>query len=243
MNNLKNITIGEIVAKDYRAAAVFKSFGIDFCCKGQRTIEEACSTKKADPEEVISKLQEILSENRSESFDYNSWPIDLLADYIEKKHHRFVRERIPMLLQFLDKLCKVHGDQHPELFKIKVLFSQSAEELISHMEREELIVFPYVRKMVKTPDGHRKFDAPHFDSVRNPILNMMAEHEAEGSRFEQIKQLANGYNPPEDACNTYRVTYAFLHEFENDLHKHIHLENNILFPKAVASEKQEVFTA
>jgi len=239
METTVNTTIGEMVAKDYRAATVFQKFGIDYCCKGNRTLEEATETKNIDVNAVISELEKVLNAPAEENMDFNFWPLDLLADYIEKKHHRYVEERIPLLLQYLNKLCKVHGDVHPELFEINKLFNETAGDLTSHMKKEELILFPYIRKMLKKQkDGSSVLSAPHFGTVKNPIKMMMDEHENEGERFEKIAELADNYNPPADACNTYRVTYALLDEFEKDLHKHIHLENNILFPKSILHEEK-----
>ncbi len=236
METAQKITIGELVAKDFRAATVFESFGIDFCCKGNRTIEEACEKKRIDVSEVKVALDNLLYNSSDDSHDYNFWPLDLLADYIEKKHHRYIEERIPLLLQYLNKLCKVHGEAHPELFEITRLFSAGAGELTTHMKKEELILFPYLRKMVKKPIGTSTVKASNFRSVKLPINMMMEEHEAEGDRFEKIAELTNNYNPPADACNTYKVTYSLLEEFESDLHRHIHLENNILFPRSIAYE-------
>ena len=239
METTQQMTIGEMVAKDYRAATVFESFGIDFCCKGNRTIEEASEKKKIDASAVREALAKVLNITNEDSMDFNFWPLDLLADYIEKKHHRYVEERIPLLLQYLDKLCKVHGDVHPELFDINRLFNETAGELTTHMKKEELILFPYIRKMIKkSKDGSPRVDAPHFRTVKNPIKMMMEEHENEGDRFAKIAALADNYAPPSDACNTYRVTFALLDEFEKDLHKHIHLENNILFPKSIQHEDE-----
>lgn len=239
METTDQMTIGAMVAKDYRAATVFEKFGIDFCCKGNRTLEEASEKKKIDVSAVKAELEKVFNTHNEESMDYNLWPLDLLADYVEKKHHRYVEERIPLLLQYLNKLCKVHGDVHPELFDITQLFSETAGELTAHMKKEELILFPYIRKMLKkSKDGSARVDAPHFRTVKNPIKMMMEEHENEGERFEKIAQISDNYNPPADACNTYSVTYALLDEFEKDLHKHIHLENNILFPKSILHEEK-----
>ncbi|NHE56496.1 iron-sulfur cluster repair di-iron protein [Cyclobacterium plantarum] len=236
METAQKITIGELVARDYRAATVFESFGIDFCCKGNRTIEEACETKKVNVSEVKIALDNLLDNATDDRHDFNFWPLDILADYIEKKHHRYVEERIPLLLQYLNKLCKVHGESHPELFEITRLFSTSASELSAHMKKEELILFPYLRKMVKKPIRSSGVKASNFRSVKLPIHMMMEEHETEGDRFKKIAELTNNYNPPADACNTYKVTYSLLEEFEGDLHKHIHLENNVLFPRSIAHE-------
>ncbi|WP_417872799.1 iron-sulfur cluster repair di-iron protein [Xanthomarina gelatinilytica] len=229
--------IGQYVAEDYRTAGVFSKYGIDFCCKGHRTIEEVCTKNNIDSNELLNELDKVLTANTNQSIDYKSWPLDLLAEYIEKKHHRYVEEKIPILRQFLDKLCKVHGERHPELFKINELFTASAVELAAHMKKEELILFPFIKKMVKAQIDKGAILAPQFGTVENPIAMMMQEHDNEGERFRQIAELTNNYNPPADACNTYRVTFAMLDEFEKDLHLHIHLENNILFPEAAKLEK------
>lgn len=228
-------TIGEIVAEDFKTAAVFKKYGIDFCCKGNRTIDEACERKKINPEAVRSDLQSI--QKTSGEIDFNSFPLDLLADYVEKTHHRYVDEKTPILLQFLNKLCHVHGGRHPELFEINELFMQSAEDLGAHLRKEEQILFPFIRKMVDAKLKGIALENPHFGTVENPVNMMMHEHSIEGDRFARISEITNGYTPPEDACSTYRVTFQMLEDFENDLHKHIHIENNILFPKAIELEK------
>ena len=237
LSNNAQKQIGQFVADDYRTAAIFSNYGIDFCCKGHRTIEEVCTKNNIDSNELLNELDKVLTANTNQSIDYKSWPLDLLAEYIEKKHHRYVEEKIPILRQFLDKLCKVHGERHPELFKINELFTASAGELAAHMKKEELILFPFIKKMVKAQIDKGAILAPQFGTVENPIAMMMQEHDNEGERFRQIAELTNNYNPPADACNTYRVTFAMLDEFEKDLHLHIHLENNILFPEAAKLEK------
>jgi len=231
-------TIGELVAQDYRTASVFQSLGIDFCCKGNRTISEVCEDRGIDSTLLIENLEESITVQNDKSTDYKSWPIDLLTDYIEKKHHRYVEEKTLEIKPYLDKVCKVHGGRHPELFEINEQFIAAAGELAAHMKKEELILFPYIRKMAKAKLENSKLNAPQFGTVQNPIQMMMQEHTTEGDRFRKIEELSNNYNPPQDACNTYKVTFALLKEFEQDLHLHIHLENNILFPKAIELEKQ-----
>jgi regulator of cell morphogenesis and NO signaling len=179
-----------------------------------------------------------LATKNDNSIDFKSWPLDLLADYIEKTHHRYVEEKTNVILPFLAKLCKVHGASHPELFEINQLFIGCAGELAQHMKKEELILFPFIKRMVKATLTDELIEQPHFGTVANPIAMMMNEHDAEGERFRKIALLTNDYTPPADACNTYRVTFAMLAEFEEDLHKHIHLENNILFPAAAVLEKK-----
>ncbi len=232
----KEKQIGEYVAEDFRTAAIFSKYKIDFCCNGNRTVSEACKTKSVDEQKVKEEIHFILNSVSEETIDYKSWPLDLLMDYIEKKHHRYVEEKIPVLRQFLDKLCKVHGKRHPELLKIYELFMASAGELTAHMKKEELILFPFVRRMVEANLSNTTITSPQFGTVENPIAMMKHEHDNEGQRFRQIAELTNDYTPPADACNTFRVTYAMLDEFEKDLHLHIHLENNILFPNAIKLE-------
>lgn len=238
MNIQENNIIGELVANDYRTASVFKKYGVDFCCQGNRTIADACMVKKVDPKSVITDLNQINQEQVSASTDYKSWPIDLLTDYIEKKHHRYVEDKTQEIKPYLDKICSVHGEHHPELFEIRDQFIASAGELAAHMKKEEFILFPFIRKLAKARQENMLIDAPSFGTVQNPIAMMHEEHNIEGDRFRKIEELSNHYTPPNDACNTYRVTLALLHEFEQDLHLHIHLENNILFPKAIEMEAE-----
>ena len=241
METLEQITIGEYVAKDFRTAALFSKYGIDFCCNGNRSIEEACQKKAVTADVLLQEIETVLSSKSDSGIDYNAWPIDLLADYIEKTHHRYVSEKTPILLQFLDKLSRVHGAKHPELLLINELFKGCAGELAQHMKKEELILFPFIKKMVHATLSDELIELPHFETIQNPIAMMMHEHDAEGVRFRKIAELTNNYTLPADGCNTYKVTFAMLEEFEQDLHKHIHLENNILFPKAAKLEKD--FTA
>ena len=231
-------TIGEYVAQDFRTASVFSKYGIDFCCKGNRSIEEACAKKDLDATRIQNEIDKLLQTSTTGQIDFTSWPLDLLADYIEKTHHRYVAEKSPILVAFLEKLCKVHGESHPELFEITELFKGCAQELGSHMQKEEQILFPFIKQMVNSNISNQPLGQPGFGSVSNPIAMMKAEHEHEGERLERISALTNTYTPPADACNTYKVTYAMLQEFEKDLHTHIHLENNILFPQAIMMEAQ-----
>ena len=229
-------TIGDYVAENFKTAEIFKKYKIDFCCKGGRTIEEACEAKKINAADIYREI-EALSVSPAGDIDFNSWPLDLLADYIEKTHHRYVEEKSIILLQFLDKLCKVHGDRHPELLDINELFTASTHDLGAHLKKEELVLFPFVRRMVELQRTGAPLGEVHFGTVENPVAMMMHEHDVEGERFRKIAEITNDYTVPADGCRTYQVTYQMLEDFENDLHKHIHLENNILFPKAIELEQ------
>ena len=238
MNIKEDQIIGELVANDYRTASVFKKYNIDFCCQGNRTIIDACEAKEIDGKLVVADLNALVQSQEAGSIDYQSWPLDLLAEYIEKKHHRYVEEKTQEIKPYLEKICRVHGGRHPELLEINEHFNATAGELAMHMKKEELMVFPFIKKMVKAKEEGTKVAAPNFESIQFPIQAMMDEHTNEGDRFRLIEALSDNYTPPADGCNTYRVTFALLKEFEQDLHLHIHLENNILFPKAIELEKE-----
>jgi len=216
MNTQEDQIIGELVAHDYRTAAVFKKYGIDFCCQGNRTIRDACVEKKIDEVQVVSDLQ-ALPPGKSVATDFAAWPLDLLADHIEQKHHRYVEHATLELQPYLAKICRVHGGRHPELGEIQDHFNATAGELAVHMKKEELMLFPYIRRMVKAQRAGTPLGAAPFGSVQNPIQMMMADHQIEGDRFKKIERLSDGYAPPSDACNTYLVTFALLKEFEQDL--------------------------
>ncbi|WP_285058880.1 iron-sulfur cluster repair di-iron protein [Pedobacter ginsengisoli] len=236
MHITKQTIIGELVAREYRTASVFKENGIDFCCNGNRTIQEACNQKQIESDGLIAHLESLKDQDSGSSVNYNSWPLDLLADYIEKIHHRYVQKSIQEISTFLEKIVSVHGKAHPELSTIAQLFADSAGELTAHMKKEELILFPYIRQLEQAKHSATKLQAA-FGSVQHPIRMMMHEHDTEGERFRKINALTGSYHAPLDACNTYKVTYSLLKEFEDDLHLHIHLENNILFPKSIGLEE------
>lgn len=237
MRITENANIGQLVADDYRMASIFKQNGIDFCCKGNRSIAEATKELNLNTQEILSQLEAVKKEDTTSGDDFQSWPLDLLADYIEKTHHRYTEAKITELKPLLEKLVEVHGKENPELIEIQKIFNISAGEMASHMKKEELVLFPFIRKMIKTKKSSSKITVPHFGTVENPVNMMIHEHDEQGRLLQQMAELSNNYTPPINACNTYKMTYATMKEFEEDMYKHIHLENNILFPKAVALEK------
>lgn len=232
--------IGEIVAKDIKAAVIFESVGIDYCCRGNRTLSDVCKEQSLEIKLIMEKLQPANSalDQSSNEIDFNSWTLERLANHIEQIHHQFVRSEIPLLQQRIDRICSVHGARHPELLEINKLFKQTTTELMQHMAKEEQMLFPHIKALETAANKNEKIEKPPFGSVSNPIEMMMQEHTNEGDRFVKIAELTNNFTPPADACNTYKVTFQTLKEFEQDLHRHIHLENNILFPKAVNLEKK-----
>lgn len=234
----ENQIIGELVANEYRTASIFKKYNIDFCCQGNRTIEDACKAKDIDQKLVVSDLNELLQSTKDVATDFQSWPLDLLAEYIEKKHHRNVETKTSEIKPYLEKICRVHGERHPELLEISEHFTATAGELAMHMKKEELLVFPFIKRMFRAEKEGTELVTSKAGSLKKLIDSMMDDHATEGERFRKIDALSNNFAPPEDACNTYRVTFALLKEFEQDLHMHIHLENNILFPKAIKLEQK-----
>ena len=238
-HDLQNLTVGELVAEDYRKAEVFKKFGIDFCCGGNKLLEEACLDKNIEPQDVITALNQLSDVQNNSDMNFSQWDPDKLADYIVDKHHSYITEAIPILKFYLRKVSSVHGDDHPNTREIFSHFNQLSGELNLHMQKEEDILFPYINKLVEAAKNQQVIHAP-FGSVENPIRMMIMEHESVGNELESISSLSDCFSPPEDACTTFRVAYAKLKEFEEDLKFHIHLENNILFPKALALEKNNL---
>jgi regulator of cell morphogenesis and NO signaling len=188
-------------------------------------------------EELISLIKPVMTEQDRDSKFIENLPLDHLCNYIEETHHAYINEQAPFIQQKLDKLCNVHGDNHPELFEVKELFDGAVGNLTAHMQKEELILFPYIRNLIKFKSGQVD-DVPGMGNIMGPISVMMQEHDIEGDRFRQINEITKRYTTPADGCNTYEVTYKALRDFEKDLHRHIHLENNILFTKAVEMDKE-----
>ncbi len=236
----ENSVVGQMVAANYKTADVFKKHGIDFCCGGNITISEAAEKYKAETKALLADLVAVTTQKDMESELLQKLTPDALIDHIIEQHHSFVRENIESIPPYLEKLADVHGTNHPELIEVHELFMGAAEALSQHLEAEEQILFPYIKEMVKALQKGEAPQKSQFGSVENPISTMHSDHDAEGERFRTISELTNGYLLPQDGCNTYRVGLAKLEAFENDLHRHIHLENNILFPKAVELEKKLV---
>lgn len=233
-------TLGEIAVKDLRKAQVFKKYGLDFCCGGKKTVKEACAEKGIDVTRVEQELQQadkIVSTTSARPLPYNEWSLDFLADYISNTHHSYVRKMLPDLRSYSVKVSNVHGDQHPELLTVRQLTEAICDELSTHMIKEETVLFPYIKQLVASKTTGNKMQYGHFNSVKTPIDMMEHEHEYVGKSLEKIRELTNNYSLPEDACASYAFLFKSLEEFENDLHIHVHLENNILFPKALELEK------
>ncbi|MFA6946947.1 MAG: iron-sulfur cluster repair di-iron protein [Pedobacter sp.] len=229
-------TIGEIAVKDLRKAEVFKKYGIDFCCGGEKTIAEVCAEKNIDATKVQTELRQIETENKASNISYNDWSIDFLADYIVNTHHSYVRKYLPELETYALKVAQVHGDQHPELLPIQRLVEEISEELTEHLEQEEKVLFPYIKKIVEARKGSLPLVKQGKD-LAGLIEELEKDHDLVGRALDKIRDLSKEYVIPSDACASYKLLYKMIMEFEDDLHLHIHLENNILFPKALEMEK------
>lgn len=236
METLLEKKVGGIVAENFRTARVFNQYGIDFCCKGGIKLNDACEKKGLSANQVASELLEAIKE--VDAVDYRQFSMSDLIDHIIKTHHKYVEDTIPALKFFTEKIEKVHGDNHPELAEIKREFDEAADALTVHMKKEEFVLFPFVKAMEESKANGFTLSEPHFGHIENPIHMMEDDHEAEGERFRRISSLTENYTPPADACQTYKVAFSMLQEFEQDLHKHIHLENNILFPSALETFKE-----
>jgi regulator of cell morphogenesis and NO signaling len=237
IRNTANETVGSIVAADYRKAEVFKKHGIDFCCKGNKSVEEACAERNIDPEIVEQELAEYAGIAGVRPLKYKNWPIDFLADYIVNTHHTYVKETAPVISELAEKVYRRHGNQHPELKSVADIVERVVAELAAHMIKEEKVLFPYVKELVINKAISNKIASP-FGSVQNPVSLMEMEHEVVGKDMEYLRNITGNYSLPANACASYTLLYKLLEEFENDLHLHIHLENNILFPKAIEMEKE-----
>jgi regulator of cell morphogenesis and NO signaling len=230
MENIEERTVGQIVAADYRAAKIFKDYNIDFCCGGEKTLDKACSNKNIQVGDVVSALED-LSESGNEEDRFNNWGLGLLADYITQNHHAFTRKKIPEISAYGETVAKVHGENHEELYEIYEEFLKLSEEMTAHMQEEEEQLFPYIKQLAagkqhEGEDGKRSHSAELFTMMQH-------EHDEAGDSLKRIRQLSRDYTLPEDACTTYQVYFKNLEGFEKDMHKHVHLENNILFPKAI----------
>ncbi len=238
MDNMLKLSLSEIVTNDFHTAAIFEKYNLDFCCRGNKTISEACKIKGINSEEVISELQNMKTNGEMLESKYTEWDLSFLIDYIINNHHEYVRRMIPVISTHLDKVASVHGKNHPEMNEVKEKFDIVYKDLKQHMLKEEQILFPYIKQMVRANKEETKAEPPFFGSVKIPITMMENEHQAAGDELHDIRNLTNNYNPPEDSCNTFRVLLNELKEFEEDLHKHVHLENNILFPKSIILEEE-----
>lgn len=235
MYNFEEITVAQLVTENIKTADVFKKNGIDFCCGGKVKIVDICKRKGVDFEEIKTDLEAVFN-STSASHNYNDWELDFLVDFIVNTHHVYVAENSGLLIQYANRVAEVHGNDNPNLIKIKDLIHTLVADLQSHMLKEENVLFPYVKELVKAKKESSGAAQPHFGTVKNPVSAMEHEHDMAGDIVKELAVLTHNYTPPAMACNTYRALFSKMEEFQNDLFQHIHLENNILFPKAIQLE-------
>ena len=231
-------TVRELVLENPAATRVFEKLGIDYCCGGNKSLEEACRTANLPMDDVLDSLEMAEQSARAVQEDRN-WPRELLADlvaHINSTHHKYTRDEIARLGPLFDKVCSVHGKNHPELPQVRASFQGLAQELTMHMMKEERVLFPYIVRMEEAVIQKEPVLPAPFGTVQNPVAMMMHEHDSAGDALRAMRQASAGYTPPGDACISYQTLYKALADFEADLHQHIHLENNILFPRAIAME-------
>ena len=228
----ETIEVGDIVAGDYRTAAVFEKHGIDFCCGGAVTLAAACAARAIDPSVLARELEAAVRTPARQDADYADWTLTRLIDHIKAIHHAYVRANAAQNAAYARKIADVHGDQHPELAEIAAACDQLATELMAHLEQEEEGVLPAIKRAEAAGRTGSAPEATDAETIARGIEALVREHEQVGATLHRIRDLAMGYGLPPDACATWSLTYERLQAFEADLHKHVHLENNILFPRA-----------
>jgi regulator of cell morphogenesis and NO signaling len=226
----------DIALANPAARQVLEDAGLDYCCGGGRSLQEACLHANVSREEILDRLRANAMDIAPEDLNWMAAPLWELTRHLREKHHRYVREAIPRTQALSDKVSTKHGQSHPELVGIGKLFAEVGREMILHIEKEEQILFPYIDGLERAVNTHGSVEPPFFQTVKNPIRAMIEEHDRAGDLLRQIRVLASEYTPPRDACTSFKAMYEALREFEGDLHRHVHLENNVLFPRAVELE-------
>lgn len=234
---LRTATLKELVTQNFQTAAVFEKYSLDFCCRGGKTIDEACREKNIDILTVLEDLSRLENMNPSAAGTFTAMEPDVLCNHIVETHHAYVTKMIPVLYAHTQKVAAVHGANHPEVIAIAKHFETVAIELQQHMKKEEQMLFPFIKALHAAVKKNEPVIHAPFGTVQNPIRMMEAEHQNAGDEMFEIRSLSNNYTPPTDGCTTYRITYQELQDFERDLHQHVHLENNILFPAAIRLEQ------
>ena len=231
-------TVRELAVEVPNATRVFEKFGIDYCCGGKKPLEEACRAANLPVHDVIAALETAANHANRSGHDLPSGSLTELVDHIVKTHHKFTREEIDRLRKLLAKVCVVHGKNHPELFDIQSAFYDLAQELTLHLMKEENVLFPYIIRLEESALQNDPVLPPPFGSVQNPVRMMAQEHDNAGDALRRIRAASSNFSVPPEACVSYRALYEALAGFEADLHQHIHLENNVLFPRSIALEEK-----
>jgi regulator of cell morphogenesis and NO signaling len=236
MNFNSQTKVKDIALSNPGARQILEDAGLDYCCGGGKSLHEACGHADVPAEEILKRLRENREQVSAGETAWVSAPLGEVTRHIREKHHRYVREAIARVRPLLEKVKAKHGENHPEIAEIEELFSEVGREMIMHMQKEEQILFPYINSLEEAANGKGAWELPFFQTVQNPIHAMMKEHDAAGELVKRIRKASVEYTAPADACTSYKALYQDLREFEADLHEHVHLENNILFPRAVEME-------
>ncbi|MGH9357256.1 MAG: iron-sulfur cluster repair di-iron protein [Terriglobia bacterium] len=228
--------VKDIALSNPAARQVLEDAGLDYCCGGGNSLHEACVHANVSSEEILNRLRENTKDPAPGDLNWMAAPLCQLTRHIREKHHRYVREAIARTQALSDKVNAKHVGNHTGLADIGKLFAEVGREMIMHMQKEEQILFPYIDSLERAVNAHGSVEPPFFQTVKNPIHVMMKEHDAAGDLVRQIRSRTSEYTPPADACTSFKALYEALREFEVDLHQHVHLENNVLFPRAVELE-------
>lgn len=232
--------VKEIALSNPGAKRILEEAGVDYCCGGGKSLRDACAHSNVSADDVLTRLSKNWERIGPEDTNWTAAPLDELTRHIVQQHHRYVRDAIRRVRGLLAKVREKHGAHHPELAEMENLFLDLGHEMTTHMQKEEMILFPYIDTMARSARGEGTLESPFFQTVRNPIQAMMQEHDAAGDLLRALRETSHGYALPADACMSYRELYESLEAFEADLHTHVHLENNILFPRAAEMEAAQV---
>lgn len=232
MTELLDQSLASIVTGHHQSAAVFEKYDLDFCCKGKRSLQEACREKKINPAAVLQDLEKVMEQTDAGRLHFSELSLSQLISYIESTHHEYVRRQLPLIHGYLEKVASKHGERHPELHPILENFSAIREEMELHMQKEEKVLFPRIREIENLSSWNQPLSLSST-FISAPVAMMEQEHEHAGALMAEIRSLSNEYNAPADACTTYKLSFASLQAFEEDLHRHVHLENYLLFPAAL----------
>ncbi|HNU88881.1 MAG TPA: iron-sulfur cluster repair di-iron protein [Ferruginibacter sp.] len=231
MSTITKQTLAGIVSNNHQTVPVLEKYHLDFCCKGKRTLAQACAEKGLPVEAIAEELEKRMNAEQGRSLPFASMTAEQLISYILIHHHFYVKQSIPAILSHLEKVAAKHGDRFPFMVEVLYLFREVGEEMTMHMHKEEVILFPRIKEVETLFSIHQKRNLTE-GYISGPVQVMETEHDHAGELLYRIRELTNSYTPPADACTTFKVSMAELKEFEEDLHKHVHLENNLLFPMA-----------
>lgn len=230
-------TVKDLAIRRPGATRVFESLGIDYCCGGAHSLEEACRAANVEIRNVVEELEKAIPDDEAFVCDWEKEPVSVLASFIVETHHAFTRQELDRIENLFVKVCHAHQQNHAELVTLQSMFKELEQDLITHMLKEEQILFPYVRRLEEAAGGKSELETPFFGTVSNPVRMMMNEHDTAGDILREMRELSNNYTAPADGCISYQTLYQAMRLLEEDLHQHIHLENNILFPRAIEIEE------